>query len=159
MKSVLILFLILLVMSAHAEGEIEFCIEAAAYKYNIAPELIKAIIEVESGGNSNAVNVAGRSFYPDNQTDAEVIIGQSKNSSFDVGLMQVNKWWFDKYDYDYTYGLDPCFNIHLGSWILAYEISRHGYSWEAVGRYHSPKTQYQKDYQAKIASVLKTIIR
>ena len=82
------------------------------------------------------------------------IIEKNKDKSFDIGLMQVNKWWFDKYGYNYKYGFDACYNIKLGSWILSYEINRNGYTWDAIGEYHSKTTRYKKKYINKIQKAL-----
>jgi len=32
---------------------------------------------------------------------------------------------------------NPCTNIHVGAWILAGEICRFGYTWQAIGAYHA----------------------
>ena len=151
----LVILFFLLIIANHAKcSDIESCLSDASYKYNIAPEVIRAIIEIESGGNPLAINVAGKSYSPDNSEKALEIINENKSKSFDIGIMQVNKWWFDKFGYDYSYGLDTCFNIHLGSWILAYEISRHGYTWEAIGRYHSHTEKHKERYIKEISKLL-----
>lgn len=168
MRLIVLVFLLLFANIAHAEArkaepslssKIDSCISDASYKYNIAPEIIKAIIETESNGNPFAINVSGKSYYPESPEKALKIINKNKSESFDVGIMQINKWWFDRFNYDYSYGLDPCFNVHLGSWILAYEISRHGYNWESIGRYHSHTEKYKRKYINKIAGLLAGLIK
>ena len=149
-----VLVLVMLFANIAQGNDIDSCITDASNKYNIAPEIIRAIIKTESNSNPFAINVSGKGYYPDNRKNALEIISKNKSESFDVGIMQINKWWFDRFDYDYFYGLDPCFNIHLGSWILAYEISRHGYSWEAIGRYHSHTEKHKRRYINKIAGLL-----
>lgn len=58
--------------------------------------------------------------------------------SFDVGKMQINSWWMERYDIDPLSLLDPAINESWGTWILAEEIARYGLNWKAVGKYHSP---------------------
>jgi len=140
--------------SGAQESGIDSCISDAAYKYNIAPEIIKAIIKRESNGNPLAINISGKSHYPESRDKALKIIRENKSESFDVGIMQINKWWFDRFGYDYSYGFDACFNIQLGSWILAYEISRHGYNWEAIGHYHSHTEEHRRKYIKEITGLL-----
>ena len=135
-------------------SEIDSCVRDASLKYNISPKIIQAIIKIESNGNVYAINVSGRSYYPKSRSEALDIIKANESKNFDVGIMQINKWWFDRFNYEYSYGLDPCFNIHLGSWILAYEISRHGYTWEAIGRYHSKTDKNKNEYIKKVAGLL-----
>ena len=48
-------------------------------------------------------------------------------------------------------GLDPRNNAMLGVWILANEIRRHGYTWTAVGAYHSPTPARQRMYAQVVA--------
>jgi len=151
----LIILVFLLLFADIVQGSnIDSCVSGASYKYNIAPEIIRAIIETESSNNPYAVNVSGKSYYPESREKALKIINKNKSESLDIGIMQINKWWFDRFDYDYSYGFNTCFNIYLGSWILAYEISRHGYSWEAIGRYHSHSEEYRRKYINKIAGLL-----
>lgn len=151
-----LVFIFFLIFSANLSfsSEIDSCIRDASIKYNISPKIIRAIIETESNGKAYAINVSGKSYYPESRKDALEIINTNKSKSFDIGIMQINKWWFDKFGYEYSYGLNTCFNIHLGSWILAYEVSRHGYTWEAIGRYHSHTDKYKKKYIEKIAGLL-----
>lgn len=154
MSKLVILILLVFSIDLSFGSEVTSCIRDASIKYNISPKIIRAIIETESNGKAYAINVSGKSYYPESRKDALEIINTNKSKSFDIGIMQINKWWFDKFGYEYSYGLNTCFNIHLGSWILAYEVSRHGYTWEAIGRYHSHTAHHKKKYIEKIAGLL-----
>ena len=110
--------------------------------------LVEAIARQESGLNPLAVNVAGKSYYPTTRAEAEAIIRQAQaaGKSFDVGLMQVNSWWMERYGIPPASLLDPAVNRVWGEWILTREIARHGLNWRAVGKYHSPDVERGRRY-------------
>jgi soluble lytic murein transglycosylase-like protein len=92
-------------------------------RYQVSSALLYAIARTESGLNPQA-------------------IGRNGNGSRDIGLMQINS------DLAADAGLprhherdlfEPCTNIHVGAWILAGNVSRLGYTWEAVGAYNATK--------------------
>jgi len=132
--------------------EIVECVIKASKRYKVPSELILAIIDVESGFHPYAVNVAGKSMFFDNEDEAIKNIKKlaSGKKSFDIGLMQINRWWFERFKYPYELGFDICFNINLGTYILAYEISRNGFNWEAIGRYHSKQEKKKQEYAFKV---------
>lgn len=97
------------------------CLLDAARHYQISPRLIQAIIFTESNSNSEATNI-------------------NTSGSEDVGIMQINSEWLPQikaFGYDRASLFDPCINITVGTWILAQEIQRFGYNWEAVGAYNA----------------------
>lgn len=103
----------------YAYGE---CLVDAAEHFQINPELIDAIIKTESNHDPRAVHI-------------------NTSGSEDIGLMQVNAaiWLphIKAQGYDRNSLFDPCNNIIVGSWILAQEIQRFGYTWSAVGAYNA----------------------
>jgi soluble lytic murein transglycosylase-like protein len=118
-----------------------FCFEEAGEMYGISPELLKAIAVVESNLNAEAVN-------------------WNTNGSYDYGLMQINSSWAAKLGTERWANLaDACYNVKVGAWILAECISRHGYSWEAVGCYNTTRDQGRKKYADKVWRQLQEYIR
>ena len=111
-------------------------------------QLVEAIAQQESGLNPLAVNIAGKSYYPATREEAERLIRQAiaAGQSFDVGKMQINSWWMERYAIDPFSLLDPATNERWGKWILAEEIARHGFNWKAVGKYHSPDPERGRRY-------------
>lgn len=115
------------------------CFEAAAARYQVPPALLRAVAQVESSGNPGAINR-----YPDGR--------------YDLGLMQINSWWFPKLQ---QYGitpqalLNPCTNAMVGAWILAQNIQSMGYTWEAIGAYNAQSTEKRTLYAHKIAKSLR----
>lgn len=113
-----------------------FCFEEAEAMYGIPAELLKAIADVESGMNPRAVNY--------------------NVSSFDYGLMQINSRWYHVIGKDRWMQLsDPCYNVMVGAWILKQCILKHGYTWKAVGCYHSPNVRRQLYYVSLVQSRLR----
>ncbi|GAM08213.1 protein IpgF [Geobacter sp. OR-1] len=140
--------------------EVAACFSTAADRHNIPVELLVSIAEVESGLKPLAINRAGTAILPRTKEQAEQAVGLfgSQSATFDVGIMQVNRWWFEKYGEPYNKGLDPCFCIDFGARILAMAIKDHGLTWQAVGRYHSPTSWRQDAYARKIFSRLSRIL-
>lgn len=101
----------------------------------VPARLAEAIARQESGLNPWAVNVAGRDYQPANRQEAERIIIEAERAgvSYDIGLMQINRWWIRRYDIPPAELLDPETNRKWGTWILAQELARHGFNWRAVG--------------------------
>lgn len=118
----------------------------------VPQELIQAIARHESAMNPFAVNVAGKSYQPSSLDEALVIIAaaQAAGDSFDVGLMQINNWWIQKFNIPVELLLDAEINTQWGTWILAQEIERHGFNWVAVGKYHSPDLERGRQYAWRI---------
>lgn len=122
---------------------------AECYTKSAPPaSLLEAIARQESGLNPLAVNIAGKSHYPTTREEAERLIrlAITAGQSFDVGKMQINSWWMERYAIDPFSLLDPATNERWGKWILAEEIARHGLNWKAVGKYHSPDLERGRRY-------------
>jgi lysozyme-related protein Hpa2 len=116
------------------------CYDDAGTYYRLAPSLLRAIAFVESRGNAGA-------------------IGSNSDGSLDLCAMQINSQWLPQLA---RYGIsagdllaDQCTCIYSGAWILAGEIDRHGYSWQAVAHYHSPSQARGYDYVLRVFAALK----
>ena len=127
-------------------------VSAAAEETRPPAWLIEAIARQESGLNPLAVNVAGKDYYPATRQKAEAIIAaaQASGKSFDVGLMQINRWWIERHNIPPASLLDPEVNRAWGVWILEQEIARHGLNWRAVGKYHSPDEERGRQYAWRV---------
>lgn len=137
MKSGHLVLAVLLILVAGAAQALEpgdsFCFEQAGVEYKVSPELLRQIAKGESGLKPNVLN-------------------RNKNGSYDYGVMQVNSSWY--------YDLGPefwrlatsstCGNIYAGAYILSDCIKRYGYTWTAVGCYHSPKQSNARAYAWKV---------
>jgi len=113
---------------------VQACWDDAAKRYQVSSALLYAIARTESGLNPQA-------------------IGRNRNGSRDIGLMQINSTWLPKLA---THGIrerdlfEPCTNIHVGAWILADNVSRLGYTWEAVGAYNATDPALRRAYIDKV---------
>lgn len=103
-----------------------FCFEEAGALYGVPPDLLRGIAVVESSLNPAAINAAHK----------------GRTRSIDIGMMQVNSRWlrsepFKSLGYRKEHLLDACTNVKAGAWILANEIQRRGFGWDAVGAYNA----------------------
>jgi soluble lytic murein transglycosylase-like protein len=110
------------------------CWDAAAVRYGVSSELLYAIARTESALDPQAV-------------------GHNQNGTRDIGLMQINSAWLPTLA---TRGigehelLEPCTNIQVGAWILAGNVQRLGYTWDAIGAYHSASPARRRAYAERI---------
>jgi soluble lytic murein transglycosylase-like protein len=113
---------------------VQACWDDAAKRYQVSSALLYAIARTESGLNPQA-------------------IGRNRNGSRDIGLMQINSTWLPTlashgiHEHDL---FEPCTNIHVGAWILADNVSRLGYTWEAVGAYNTTNPALRRAYIEKV---------
>jgi hypothetical protein len=136
------------------------CFQRAAERHNIPVELLIAVAEAESGLSPYAINRSGQTILPKSRGEAEALLRRigADRATFDIGIMQVNRWWFEKYREPYEKGLDVCFNVDFGARILAMAVRDHGFTWEAVGSYHSPTGWRKNAYAQRIFSRLSRIL-
>jgi len=84
------------------------------------------------------------SVQPSSKQEAEQVLNFLKSSpgvvTYDVGLMQVNKLWIEKYNLRPEWLLDACYNAKWGAYVLAKMIAKYGYSWDAVWHYNGKKS-------------------
>jgi soluble lytic murein transglycosylase-like protein len=50
--------------------------------------------------------------------------------------------------------LNPCNNINAGAYLLQQKFKKHGYSWRAVGAYHSETPKYRDKYAKSIRQIV-----
>jgi soluble lytic murein transglycosylase-like protein len=121
-------------ISAIAAFPAHACWDQAGERYGLSPELLYAIARTESGLDPQAV-------------------GHNRNGSRDIGLMQINSVWLPRL---WAHGIaerdlfDPCTSIHVGAWILAGNVRRLGYTWEAVGAYNAASPSLRRAYAERV---------
>ena len=94
------------------------------------------------------------SIFPETKEEAILVVKTVPKLSvtYDVGLMQVNKFWIDKYDLKPEWLLDECYAYKWGAFILANMIKKYDYSWEAVWHYNG-----RRDYAVKVFTRVKEL--
>jgi len=132
MKPIVLIILTLLLPSTVSA----FCFEEAGFEYGISPLLLWSIAQHESGMNP-------------------VAVCRNANGTYDYGLMQINCSWARVLGAEQWTRLgDPCINVKTGAWVLAGCIRRHGYTWKAVGCYHSNSPGRRERYAGRIAALM-----
>ena len=132
---------------ACAERNIHEIISDAQYKaaarFQVPVELLNAIKQVESNGHPWAlcVNLGnGKSIpiYPGTYYEAVQYLSRLSTDNIDIGPWQVNYHYIGKrLGVTKTQMLDPYISSLLAAYKLSSEIAVSGYTWHAVGNYHS----------------------
>lgn len=145
MKKLTMIFALFTLLTSSAFAD---CFVKAGQRYGIEPELLKAIATVESGLNPKATN-------------------KNRDGSIDLGLMQINSTHLPtlkKMNITREKLLsDSCQNVMTGAWILAGNIKKYGYSWDAVGAYNAGTSKkperelLRQKYASKIAPEYKKL--
>lgn len=134
------IFLSLLLLFSHSVWANSDCIDRAAKCFQINPLLIKSIIWQESHFKENATHI-------------------NDNGTQDIGLMQINSIHLPALT---KLGLSAaelknnrCANVFSGAKILHDIINRDGYSWDAIGKYHSATLSYKNAYLTSLIHIIK----
>ena len=130
-------------------------------KFGIPKPLAMAIARQESGMYPLILNIAGKDVRPTTVQEALQLAAraEARKLSYDVGVMQINSYWIRKYKIPIHILLSPKDNTYMGCWILRQEIQRHGMTWKAVGRYHSPTDWRAANYARLIKCHLLDILK
>lgn len=109
--------------------------ESVGAKWKVNPYILYSIAKTESGLNPRAINRA------------------NANGSEDVGMMQINSFWFPKLA---KYGItreslfNACVSLDVAGWILSQNMARHGNTWTAIGAYNAVTPSKRVVYARKI---------
>lgn len=122
-----------LLMIGH--GAAATCYDYAGQIYGVSPDLLRAISHQE------------------NPKGDPLLVRRNTNGTYDHGLMQINSIWIkeiERYGYTRAHLFDPCANVVIGAWILKNQIAKKGYTWDAVGMYHSATPSRRDRYSEQI---------
>jgi len=114
----------------------DYCFEDAGKQYDVSPLILWAISKKESGFNPSAINF-------------------NQNGTYDYCHMQINSSWAAELGEKVWASIgDPCQCTMVGAWILSRCIKNYGYSWKAVGCYHSQNQHNSVKYSWRICDEL-----
>lgn len=156
-KIIAITLLLILFIPSVADADLAYCFNQAANLYKVPHDVLMAIADVESGFNPYAIDVEGTPYFPNSYNAALNIVDKYRNLSIDIGIMQVNSFWFNKLHYPLRYGLKPCDDVYLGAYVLARKIARYGYNWRGIAAYHSADYTAGLIYANKVYAVLRQL--
>lgn len=138
---------------------------------SVSVSTLSALVRTESSYHPYAIAVVGgASYYPDTLVEAKEVIKQleATNKSYSVGLGQVNKANFSRYDVNAVSLLDPCLNLKVSSAILSkcYESAAVKFSSQsdalsaALSCYYSGnyETGKKEGYVSRVVSNSKMIV-
>jgi len=109
-------------------------------KYNVPFALLKAIALTENYKFSNKEKM------------------NNKNKTVDYGLMQINSLWLKKLNIKKRDIVKPAVNIGVAALIINDLISKYGYSWDTIGKYHSYTPKHKKKWLKKIKQNMRYLI-
>jgi len=113
-------------------------------KYNINPKWLKCLSISESNENIYAINHKKKCIYFNNYNSAKLYINNvSINDQIDIGLFQINKYWFNKLELNLVTGLNPNYNTEIACILLTEIFQRKGYSFKSLPYFHNPKFKLQ----------------
>lgn len=121
-------------------GALAHCFDEAANRYGVSARLLRSIAQHESGMRSQ-------------------IVVTNTNGSRDIGLMGINTIHLEPGEALHQAGFqlehlkDPCTNVMVGAFLLKRKVLKYGFTWKAVGAYHSETPEYSARYQQKIWEV------
>lgn len=114
------------------------CVTQAATYHSVSPWVLRAIIQVESSFNPNALN-------------------KNNNGTIDVGIAQINSMHFKelgKYGIGQRDLMNGCVSSYVAAWHLKKQINAYGNTWFAVGAYHSATPCFNQRYTGLVWNVL-----
>jgi soluble lytic murein transglycosylase-like protein len=114
------------------------CIRNAAEYHDVNPQLLRAILVVESRLNPNAIN-------------------RNTNGTRDIGVAQINSIHLpvlQAHGIKENHLMDACVNTYVGAWLLRKQIARHGLNWYGIAAYHSTTPQENYRYQVLVYNEL-----
>lgn len=114
------------------------CVTQAATYHSVSPWILRAIIQVESSFNPNALN-------------------KNNNGTVDVGIAQINSMHFKelgKYGIGQRELMNGCISSYVAAWHLRKQVVAYGNTWFAVGAYHSATPCFNQRYSGLVWNVL-----
>jgi hypothetical protein len=148
--------LLLLPSAVYAQDDLLNMFEEPSFTFNLPKPLLVAISHVESRIRPWTLNINGEAKFFDSKEKTLDAVRSAFLSGYsvDLGLMQINSYWLNKYGISPEAALDPLANIYFGTWILSQEYKRLGDLKAAIGSYHSPNLSKANHYRDVVIGTL-----
>jgi hypothetical protein len=132
-------------------------IHDAARWARVPPDVLAAVVWVESRGHPWALNIRGEALYPRNRAEAITLVRAARGRA-DIGVAQIHyPIWGPVFGLRPEELLDPWINLHAAAAILRLAMVREPGSWAGVGRYHS-RTPWRKwAYASRVAATVRAL--
>jgi len=114
------------------------CLKPAATYHGVNPQLLLAVLTVESRLNPNAIN-------------------KNTNGTVDIGMGQINSIHLpelQRYGLNAEHLMDACKATYVSAWMLRRGFNRYGNSWFAAAAYHSITPVHNLRYQGLLKAEL-----
>jgi hypothetical protein len=129
-------------------------IHSAARWGGVTPELLTAVVWVESRGHPWALNIRGEALYPRSRAEALALVRAARGRA-DIGVAQIHyPIWGPVLGLRPEDLLDPWINLHAAAAILRLVMTREPDSWGGVGRYHSGAPLRKWTYARRVSAVI-----
>jgi soluble lytic murein transglycosylase-like protein len=141
-------------------------IQKIAQHHEIPEQILRAIVQVESGFNQQkqpwpwTIRVPGKSYYFKTREAAAFYLDQLKAygvCNFDIGCCQISWRWHGEQFNHPSELLDPHICLSYAAKILKQFYEQTGSWQQAVALYHSRNPQRQKQYLERINIILNQI--
>jgi hypothetical protein len=143
--------------TADSPTTLAVAIRAAATWAGVAPELLAAVVWIESRGHPWAVRTGGTPRYPRTHAEAVALV-QAVRGRADIGLAQIHyPIWGPVLGLRPEDLLDPWVNLHAAARILRLAMTREPGSWRGVGRYHSGTARRKWTYASRVAAAVRAL--
>ena len=142
-KTIVITLAFAFASMSHAASYDQIFKNAGTY-YGIDPLLIKAHCMKESGLDATA--------YNDDNSD----------NSVDIGLCQINSWWYPKMEeHNITPEMlnNPAISIYWAAYVINHNFSKGGVNLNSIGAYNAGWTEKKKTARIKYANEVIEIYR
>lgn len=114
------------------------CLKPAATYHGVNPNLLLAVLTVESKLNPKAIN-------------------KNANGTIDIGIGQINSIHLpelQRYGLNADHLMDACKATYVSAWLLRHGFNRYGDTWFAAASYHSTTPVHNLRYQGLLKAEL-----
>jgi soluble lytic murein transglycosylase-like protein len=117
-----------------ADDRPDRCVASAAQTHRVNPDILRAILMVESRMNPG-------------------VVSKNSNGTIDVGIAGINSIHFrelSRHGISQSDLMDPCVSTFVAAWKVSKKMAKWGNTWFGVAAYHSETPYYNNRYQVML---------